>query len=121
MVMISIQAIYCLITTILVIGDISSSTLDIKLNDETWLIKALSAILLGIALCLFRFLYHKGYAFPLLLLCLSNAFALAIIDFWFVSTVSAKWQYTVDGCIQSAFVVAWLLAIRPVGRGLRKV
>ncbi len=80
-------------------------------NTDIWLVRTLAVILLAIGLCLLAGPFKRDMTIPVLLLGLTSAAGLAVVDFYFWSNNTIRWVYVVDGIIQCLFVAGWVTVL----------
>lgn len=76
-------------------------------KTDIWLVKTIGALLICTSCFFISVIFRKEFSFSVFLLAYMQAFALAIIDFYYALNGTISTIYIADGVCQIIFVVMW--------------
>jgi hypothetical protein len=105
------QGTYFFLTGIWPLIDINSFMTVSCPKTDIWLVKAMGAILLCEGICFLLSGMTNDDGFPMRVLALISALALALIDCYYVATGTICNIYLADAALEFLFVICWIFAI----------
>jgi hypothetical protein len=111
LVLLSIQSFYTLVTALWAIIDIHSFMMVTGPKTDIWLVKTVSVLLLAIASVFIYGLLKVSDPLPVIILAITSSAGLAVVDFYYTSSGTIKWVYSIDGILQVIFIVIWLILL----------
>jgi hypothetical protein len=114
-----IQGFYTFITALWAIIDIDSFMEITGPKTDIWLVKTVSIVLVAVGLTLLAHLKEPDQpVLPAILLgCITSA-GLAFIDFFYSARNTISFVYAIDGMIEVAFFIGWMIVLAKMRRHL---
>lgn len=107
-----VQALYTLTTAVWPMVHLQSFMWVTGYKVDQWLVITVALLLAAIGVCLLLEARAKQPSFPVAVLGLLAAAAMAFIDFYYALHDVIRNIYMADGVIEIALVICWLLVLR---------
>jgi hypothetical protein len=106
-VILTVQTTYSLVTALWGLVDIESFMKVTGPKTDIWLVKTVSALLVCTSFFFISVVLRREFSFSVFLLAYMQAFALAVIDFYYALNGTISIVYIADGILEIIFVVFW--------------
>jgi hypothetical protein len=116
-ILLAVQGAYSLITALWGLVDIESFMDVTGPKTDVWLVKAVSVLIVPLALCLLSVIYINNSIVTAAILGITSAIGLGFIDFYYSLKNVISDVYLADGFMQVFFLIGWLFAIRLIRTG----
>jgi hypothetical protein len=107
-----IQTIYYFLTAAWGLIDTESFMRVTGPKTDVWLVKTVSVILLAITFSFISYLFIKTNYWPAIILASSCCLFLACIDFYYAGRKVISNIYLLDGIIEIALLIGWVVVIK---------
>jgi len=101
------HASYILVTALWPLFDIESFMQVTGPKTDIWLVKTVAVLLIPIAICLLSALFLETHPLPVILVGMTCAAGLAVIDFYYTSNETISRIYAWDGILELIFLAGW--------------